>query len=63
MTERDLSSLQYPNLEVIIGNATAVDVTAATVRLQDGSCRSYDKLCICTGAVPKVSRPCSSPFQ
>ncbi len=54
MTEKDLSSLNHPGLEVLIGTARDVDVDAKTVHLQDGSNCSYDKLCICTGAVPKV---------
>ncbi|CAL5219619.1 g1491 [Coccomyxa viridis] len=54
VTEKDLSSLQDPRLKVLIGIAKSVDVTAKSVHLQDGSCCSYDKLCICTGAVPKA---------
>ena len=55
MTEKDLTSLQDPKLKVLIGIAKSVDVNAKTVHLQDGSCCSYDKLCICSGAVPKVN--------
>lgn len=54
MTERDLSRFKYPNLAIIIGHAKDIDIPSKTVFLQDGRQRSYDKLCICTGAVPKV---------
>ena len=59
MTEKDLSSLRHSNLEVLIGIARKVNITTKTVHLQDGSCHSYDRLCICTGAVPKVRQALS----
>ena len=58
VTERELSSLKHPNLDVLIGSASSVDTQVRTISLENGTCLSYDKLCICTGAVPKV-RPAS----
>ena len=58
VTEKELSSLKDPNLEVLIGSAGSVDTQSKIIFLENGTCVSYDKLCICTGAVPKV-RPAS----
>jgi len=38
------------NVSVILGEATSVDVSARTVRLEDGATLSYDQLVIATGA-------------
>ena len=54
VTEKELSSLKDPNLEVLIGSAGSVDTQSKIIFLENGTCVSYDKLCICTGAVPKV---------
>jgi NADH dehydrogenase FAD-containing subunit len=56
VTEKELSSLKHPNLEVLSGSANAANTHIKTVSLENGTCLSYDKLCICTGAVPKVWR-------
>ena len=54
MIEKDLASLQHPNLDIVIGVARRVDTSSKVVFLTDGSEHLYDKLCICTGALPKV---------
>ena len=55
MIEKDLASLQHPNLAAVIGVARQVDTSSKVVFLHDGSKHPYDKLCICTGALPKVT--------
>ena len=54
MIEKDLASLQHPNLAAVIGIARRIDTSSKVVLLHDGSEHPYDKLCICTGALPKV---------
>lgn len=56
VVERDLSSLPYNNLTVHQGVAASLSIQTQQVLLRDGRHLSYDKLCICTGAIPKVSR-------
>lgn len=54
VVERDLSSLPYHNLTVHQGVAASLSTQTQQILLRDGSKLSYDKLCICTGAIPKV---------
>ena len=54
VVDRDVASLPYPNLTVHQGAAASLSAQTHQVLLKDGSKLSYDKLCICTGAVPKV---------
>ena len=54
VVDRDLLSLPYPNLTVHQGAAACLSAQTHQILLQDGSQLSYDKLCICTGAIPKV---------
>ena len=57
VVEKDLHALPYANIAAVQGLASAVDTSRNTVVLTDGSSIPYDKLCICTGAIPKVSCP------
>lgn len=61
VVERDVSSLAYPNLTVHQGAAASLSAQTHQLLLHDGSKLSYDKLCICTGAIPKVSHITSVP--
>ncbi|KAL3152549.1 hypothetical protein ABBQ32_001576 [Trebouxia sp. C0010 RCD-2024] len=54
VVERDLSSLPYNNLTVHQGVAASLSIQTQQVLLRDGRHLSYDKLCICTGAIPKA---------
>ncbi len=54
VVERDLSSLPFANLEVLIDEVVAIDTLQKRVHLKNGGECTYDRLCICTGAVPKV---------
>ncbi len=54
MVERELSSLPYANLHIIIGHVTSLCVARKTLAMDDGQTIPYDRLCICTGATPKV---------
>eukprot|EP01026_Neomeris_dumetosa_P019331 TRINITY_DN17796_c0_g2_i5.p1 TRINITY_DN17796_c0_g2~~TRINITY_DN17796_c0_g2_i5.p1 ORF type:complete len:506 (+),score=83.99 TRINITY_DN17796_c0_g2_i5:87-1604(+) len=54
VVERDLTSMPYPNLKVINARVQTIDVENKTVVLQDGSSVAYDKLCLATGARPKL---------
>ncbi|EIE20879.1 FAD/NAD(P)-binding domain-containing protein [Coccomyxa subellipsoidea C-169] len=53
VVERDLSSLPFANLEVLIDEVAAIDTLQKRVHLKNGGECTYDRLCICTGAVPK----------
>lgn len=54
VVEKDLAALPYPNLRAVHAVATGIDVQQKRLILADGSGVSFDKLCICTGATPKV---------
>lgn len=54
VVQKDLLALPYPNVKAAQGSAKAVDITKKTVEVTDGSSIHFDKLCICTGALPKV---------
>lgn len=57
VVQKDLHALPYPNVKAVQGSAKAIDITKKTVEVTDGSSIHYDKLCICTGALPKVQHP------
>lgn len=46
-------SLDNPNITVIRGMVSRINVTGNTLYLQDGASVKFSKLCICTGARPK----------
>ncbi|XP_043943747.1 pyridine nucleotide-disulfide oxidoreductase domain-containing protein 1 [Protopterus annectens] len=54
--EHGCSSLEdrCPNIKVIQSPVKALDGTGHKVFTEDGRCYSYEKLCICTGARPKL---------
>ena len=52
--ERNIDELDCPNLRVVLGHASALHIADNAVGLKDGRRISYEKLCICTGACPKV---------
>ena len=54
--EVSLSSLQsrHPNLQCRSGVVIAVDPSKRCILLLDGSVVKYDRLCVCTGAVPRT---------
>ncbi len=45
---------KFPNIRVVIGHFNNLDVQAKAVVLSDQSRLHYDKVCICTGATPRV---------
>ncbi|EME32490.1 uncharacterized protein Gasu_02650 [Galdieria sulphuraria] len=44
-------------VQLIIGTVKYVDFLAQRVTLESGTCYLYDKLCLCTGAIPKSIAP------
>ncbi|CAD7696939.1 unnamed protein product [Ostreobium quekettii] len=54
VVERDLHTLPYKNLRVVQGTAKSLDTQAKVLALASGENVSYDQLCICVGARPKV---------
>lgn len=42
------------NLEVVEAEVLSVDLRGKSVKLSTGTTYTYDKLCLCTGARPKV---------
>ena len=50
------STLQskHPNLSCFIGIVSALDRLTKTVVLSDGRIINYDRICICTGAIPRT---------
>ena len=54
VVERELSSLPYPNLQIIIGQVKSLTPAERTLALKGGQSINYDRLCLCTGASPKV---------
>ena len=57
MVERDLAALPHSNLRVVQGRAVGLDPAARLLRLEDRSSLPYDRLCLCTGATPRVRSP------
>lgn len=54
IVEQAFDQVAGPHTDVIEGEAVSVDTGAKTLRLRDGRTVPYDKLCICTGARPKI---------
>ncbi|EKX54435.1 hypothetical protein GUITHDRAFT_99914 [Guillardia theta CCMP2712] len=54
IVEQPLDSLNSSNTLVLSSKAKDLDVEGKKINLSDGSLLSFDKLCICTGARPKV---------
>ena len=54
VVERNINELGCPNLRVVLGHASALHIADKAIALKDGRRISYGKLCICTGACPKV---------
>lgn len=50
----DRFSMDNPRIRVIQGLVLSIDTTNKIVRLKDNDIISYEKLCICTGAQPKL---------
>jgi NADPH-dependent 2,4-dienoyl-CoA reductase/sulfur reductase-like enzyme len=50
----DRFSLDNPGIRVIHGSILSIDTSNKIVRLKDDSFFIYEKLCICTGAQPKM---------
>ena len=57
VVERDLAALPHSSLRVVQGRAVGLDPAARELLLEDGSCLPYDRLCLCTGATPRVRCP------
>ncbi|XP_065175196.1 pyridine nucleotide-disulfide oxidoreductase domain-containing protein 1-like [Sycon ciliatum] len=59
VTEKEPSTLSeaYPNIAVIHSSVLKLDAEGQTVRLSDGSTVQYKRLCICSGATPKLIAP------
>eukprot|EP00775_Hariotina_reticulata_P012611 gene12611-12741_t len=56
VAEKELGSLQHPNLHVVIDAVASIDLTGQQrlVHLRHSSPIAFDKLCICCGARPKA---------
>jgi NADPH-dependent 2,4-dienoyl-CoA reductase/sulfur reductase-like enzyme len=50
----DRFSLDNPGIRVIHGSILSIDTSNKIIRLKDDSFFIYEKLCICTGAQPKM---------
>lgn len=48
------------NLEVVEAEVLSIDLQSKTVKLSNGAAYTYDKLCLCSGARPKVGPACYS---
>ncbi len=62
MVERDLGSLPQRNLSVVRARAAGLDTEARELLLQGGDRLPFDRLCLCTGATPRV-RPQLVPYS
>ena len=54
VVNKDLGSLPFTNLKTLQATVTSLDVNRRQLQLADGGSVAFDKLCICTGASPKV---------
>jgi len=54
VVERDLGSLPQRNLSVVRARAASLDTEARELLLQGGARLPFDRLCLCTGATPRV---------
>ena len=54
VVEQPFDAVAGPHTEVIEGEAVAVDTESKELALRDGRKVPFDKLCICTGARPKL---------
>lgn len=53
VVERNLASLDYPNLRILQDQAQSLDPNGKVLTLASGEALAYDKLCVATGARPK----------
>ena len=60
--EKELDSLPFANVKTIRAQATGLDAAGQKVSLSDGQQIHFDKLCICTGASPKVTHLSDPPL-
>ena len=52
-----MDTLQRENLKVVQATAKQLDPDRRLVHLSDGTSLSFDRLCLCCGATPKVRLP------
>ena len=52
--ELHAAALHRDNLSIIQAGAKQLDTSKKLLHVADGTCLPYDKICICTGASPKV---------
>lgn len=57
--ENSLSHFQLnnPNISIIKGKVVSLDYNSKSLTLQNGQIVEYDKICICTGGIPKLLLP------
>ena len=54
MREHHAAALKQDNLSVVQSSAKHLDPAKKLLHLRDGTRIPYDRICICTGATPKV---------
>ena len=54
VVEQAFDDVAGPHTTVVAGEASALDAANKVLKLRDGRVLPYDKLCICTGASPKI---------
>jgi NADPH-dependent 2,4-dienoyl-CoA reductase/sulfur reductase-like enzyme len=55
LESRDAASLASTTTRVCYGTVTRVDTDAHVVHLSDGQQLGYGRLCVCTGAAPRIA--------
>ena len=53
--ELHAAALHHDNLSILQASAKRLDTSKKLLHVADGTCFPYDKICICTGATPKVA--------